>query len=53
MLWWGIHLTARPLKNKGVQDIAAQKHRAQLQVLLFMAAGALGAVGTLRWAGRV
>ena len=52
-MWYGISLSAVPLHNQGTNNIAAIAHRAQLQLLLFSAAGAMLAVGMLHWAGRV
>ena len=53
LLWWGIRLTATPLQNKGVDNIAAQKYRAQMQLFTFVLAGVMAAVGVLRFAGRI
>ena len=53
LLWWGIRLSATPLQNKGVNHIAAQNYRAQMQLFVFVLAGVLAAVGAMRFAGRI
>ena len=53
LVWWGIRLSATPLQNKGVVNIAAQNYRAQMQLFEFVLAGVLAAVGAMRFAGRI
>ena len=53
LMWYGVSMSARPLHNKGTDQIAAIAHRAQMQLMLFCVAGAMLAVGALHWAGRV